>query len=103
MHAAAVFRKLAGEAERAEGLNRSDSALRPDSELCAHDWASRLEVFDAPASERPARNPRMPKATKRKATGARVWWKDYVCPKKVGQPVKRKCTPAMATVKRVRK
>ena len=50
MHAATVFRKLAGEAERAEGLNRSDSALRPDSELCAHDWASRLEVFDAPAS-----------------------------------------------------
>ena len=44
-----------------------------------------------------------PKATKRKATGARVWWKDYVCPKKVGQPVKRKCTPAKATVKRVRK
>ena len=43
------------------------------------------------------------KATKRKATGARVWWKDYVCPKKVGQPVKRKCTPAKATVKRVRK
>ena len=41
--------------------------------------------------------------TKRKATGARVWWKDYVCPKKVGQPVKRKCTPAKATVKRVRK